>query len=452
MQATLAHIRAVALREGADPAVATTLLLRISTSVVPFVSVLIVVRFLSLEQQGFWYLFTSLLAMAGNAELGFGQILSRLCAIEWGRKAQGHEDSGVRLQNLFKVALVFGLLFGVLAAVATGAAGYYWISSRPAVAASHVDWKLTWWLSSIAGPLLIALSMVNSYFEGCQLVATVNVRRFVMSWAGLVGSAGVFVLGGNLLGFAGSRLLPFAIGAAMIGYQHRALIASLGDWWNARRLVSWGGDIWPLQWRYALSWSSGILINTLYVPVVFNYLGPADGGRFGLSMSILNFIFMTTTMLAGAKSPKLAMLFGQRKFAEMLQELRNMSLLTLLGFAGLAAGLLAVVAVLGSAGSHFAGRLLPLDLLAIGLVGVLGNAAFTLSSTFARSLRSEPFVVLSIVQGLLTVVLAPLATRRFGMGGTVWVYAVLWVAIGAWSTVIARSRWMAEVDPLEDAP
>ena len=46
-------------------------------------------------------------------------------------------------------------------------------------------------------------------------------------------------MGGNLLGFAGSRLLPFAVGVAMIGVQHRELISSLGDWWSAEKLVSW---------------------------------------------------------------------------------------------------------------------------------------------------------------------------------------------------------------------
>jgi len=437
------QLRAIAIKEGADPAVVTTFLVRVTTSFVPFISVLIVVRFLTVEQQGFWYLFTSLLAIAGNAELGFGQILSRLCAIEWGRRAEGHGDSAVRLQNLFKVSLVFGLTFGLVAAVGTGFAGYYWISTRPAVQSAHIDWKLTWWLSSVAGPLLIALSMVNSFFEGCQLIATVNVRRFVMSWAGLVGSAGVFLMGGNLLGFAGSRLLPFAVGVAMIGVQHRELISSLGDWWSAEKLVSWSGDIWPLQWRYALSWSSGILINALYVPVVFNYLGPADGGRFGLSMSILTFIFMTTTMLAGAKSPRLAMLFGQRKFAEMRHELKNMCLLTLATFVVLAMGLVAVVVALQSTHSNFANRLVPLPLIVLGLLGVLGNAVFTLSSTFARSLRGEPFVALSIVQGLLTLGLAFWATRSFGVAGTLLVYSSLWVAAGAWAVTIARSKWAA---------
>jgi O-antigen/teichoic acid export membrane protein len=441
MNASITRLRYLALKEGSDPAVFTTLLLRITTSFVPFISVLIAVRFLTLEEQGYWYLFGSILAMAGYAELGFGQILSRLTAIEWGKRAHGAEDSSVRIQNLFKVALTSGLIFGGIICVITSVAGYFWISTRPAVHVTQVHWRLAWWLSSIAGPLLIALSMVNSFFEGCQLVATVNVRRFVMSWAGLAGSIAVFVFGGHVLGFAGSRLLPLAVGIFMVFLQHKTLIASLGNWWTADRLVSWLGDIWPLQWRYALSWSAGILINALYVPVVFNYVGPEDSGRFGLSMNILNFVFMTTTMLAGAKSPKLAMLYGQRRFSEMRHELRNMALLTSLAYALLALGFLGAVVFLRSRNSAFSGRLIPFDLLLIGLVGVLGNSTFTLSSTFARSLNAEPFVTLSIVQGLLTIACLPWVTSHFGLGGAVCVYSVLWTASGLWSIVIARTKW-----------
>jgi len=442
MQASIAHIRAIVQKEGADPAVLTTFLLRVSTSVVPFISVLIVVRYLTLEQQGYWYLFSSILVMAGYAELGFGQILSRLTAIEWGKRLQGDVASDIRLRNLFKVALGFGLIFGLVTGLVTGTVGYWWIVTRPSVQQATVDWQLAWWLSAIAGPLLIALSMVNSFFEGCQFVATVNVRRFVMSWAGLAGSATVFILNGKLLGFAGSRLVPFAVGAAMIGLQHRDLLGSLDGWRTARKIVSWTRDIWPLQWRYALSWSAGILINALYVPVVFNYLGPAEGGRFGLSMSILNFIFMTTTMLTGAKSPKLAMFFGQRRFGEMRHELRNMTLLTLLGFILLSAGLLGVALFLGSTHSRFANRLISPYLLAIALLGVLGNAIFTVSSTFARSLNAEPFVTLSIVQGAVTAVLLPSVTKFFGIQGSLYVYSFLWLATGIWAVAIARNKWV----------
>ena len=64
--------------------------------------------------------------------------------------------------------------------------------------------------------------------------------------------------------------------------------------------ISWRNEVWPFQWKIAVSWLCDYFIFQLFTPVIFAFRGPAEAGRMGLSMNIvmqmsgLMLVWMTT--------------------------------------------------------------------------------------------------------------------------------------------------------------
>ena len=86
--------------------------------------------------------------------------------------------------------------------------------------------------------------------------------------AALVWGAGIYV---SAIGAAFSLLLP----AAYFGLRWRRFFAQFLTPPRHGR-VSWKHEIWPFQWRIAVSWMSGYFIFDLINPVAFYFCGPVD--------------------------------------------------------------------------------------------------------------------------------------------------------------------------------
>ena len=69
-----------------------------------------------------------------------------------------------------------------------------------------------------------------------------------------------------------------AAGLAFL-YSRRKLCLGLLRYPAGEQSVSWRNEIWPFQWKIAVSWICSYFSIQIFTPVLFAYRGPAEAGR-----------------------------------------------------------------------------------------------------------------------------------------------------------------------------
>ena len=72
--------------------------------------------------------------------------------------------------------------------------------------------------------------------------------------------------------------------------------------------LSWWGEIWPMQWRMAVSSGAAYFIFQLFNPVLFQYHGSVVAGQMGMTLTAANALLAGSMTLLHAKTPE----FGKR--------------------------------------------------------------------------------------------------------------------------------------------
>ena len=191
----------------------------------------------------------------------------------------------------------------------------------------------------------------------------------------------------------------------VFNYNHQPLEAETSK-------TNWSKDIFPLQWRIALSWISGYFIFNLFVPVAFRYFGPVEAGKLGIGITILNAVNTLSLSWAIAKQPVLTSYVarGER------QKLRSLSRLIMkqvvITNLALSTAVITGVFVASRFGYELVQRIASVDVLIWIAIGGVINNFIAAGAIYMRAHREEPMVMASV-------------------GGSVLTLAVIWMSNGA---------------------
>ena len=400
-----------------DSIVLSSGLARLVVTVTGPVTALLILRFLSLEEQGYWYTFLGLIVIVNYAELGMGQVIMQFAAHEWGVKDSSggvRSDNWNRLKSIFRTTLLVGLLTATAELLLALAIGYVVLSSR-GKSALDVQWLAPWIFVSIVAPLNIILAFLNSFLEGCQMIVASNLRRSFQSLAQVIAVLVVFSAGGKLWALGAGQLASFLIGLVAIGLTKGLFVKEMLTGFRRNTQVSWRREIWPLQWRYAAGWATGPLTYGLFNPLIFALAGPEAAGRFGFTFSIVSMLSAYSQMWTASRAAVFTRLNGGRRWSE-LKSLFERSVKHSVVTYGLAVGCLIVgLYIVNQRFPAVASRLLdPLSTLLLVAGG--GFALLTFFITyFVRSFKEEPFVRMAWINAVLVVILLP--------SGIIWFHA-----------------------------
>jgi hypothetical protein len=390
---------------GVDFHVATTLLMRGWTIIAGGVMVLAIPATLSPQQQGYYFTFASLLGLQVFFELGLNQVLTQITSKEMALRTPGAGvDEDVHLGRIRSTILmlrkwytVAAVLFFVSALLA-GAVLFQREGSLPAA-----EWVGPW-----LG--LAAFTAVNLYFspmlaitEGCGQVGQVARLRlrqsmvgFGCTWIGLYAGIGLWAI--PLNAFVAiiwtSRWLQ--------GKDH--VLRMFGDTRQGKKSqsIDWRREVFPFQWRIAVSWMSGYLMYQMFTPLVFVHLGAATAGQLGLTIAIFTAIQSMGVSWFNARIPAMTRCISQGKRQELNALFRATFVrATGLTLAGCVAVLLAVMAMHGLHLQH-ASRLTALSTMFAVAVGTVTNTAVYGAATYMRAHGKEPMLPVSVTAAVLT--------------------------------------------------
>ena len=188
-----------------------------------------------------------------------------------------------------------------------------------------------------------------------------------------------------------------------------------------------------------------LFIFQLFNPVLFATEGPIVAGQMGMTLAALNGVMSISMSWINTKVPVFSNLIALKDFKELDRVfavvVRQSSLIcgAALGF------LLLIVFTLKYFELQIGNRFLPFFPLILLCTATFVNQLISALATYLRCHKEEPFLVQSIVMGLLTAASTFILGHAFGLNGIVIGYSAL-VIIGSliWSLLIfykKRELW-----------
>lgn len=435
-------------RVGIDRAVGFAVLGRAWSALAGLVTLVLMTRCLSPEQQGYYVTFGSVLATAVFFELGLALVLMQFASheragLDWTAAGtlDGDPAAKRRLASLLQMsakwyAIIGAVFVGFLLPLGLGFFGRH--------GSAAMNWQAPWvWIICVSGASLALMSVV-AVLEGCGLIA--EIVRLQM-WQNIAGS---LLLWFALLHHWGLYAVPVTNTVSLVstllwlGLSQRRLVLDLFRTPVQGASVSWRNEIWPLQWKVALSCVSGYFVFQLFNPILFATHGAAAAGQMGLSITVLMTVGAVAMSWVATKAATFGALIVRREFAALdrlffpclWQSWGLVSVLAALVWAGDFA--------LHQAGLPLSRRFLsPLPLGLLALVTVF-NHGIGAEAIYLRAHKREPYMVLSLISASLVGLFALLLGKPFGATGMMLAYvciAPLSLSLATWIFVQKRREW-----------
>ncbi len=440
-------LRILVQRAGLDRAVLCGVLARIWGVVTGPVTLLLIASHFTAVVQGYYYTFGSLLALQVFAELGLGQVIIQFASHEWSRldldrrgRIIGEPDALSRLVSLGRVTFRWYGAAAVLAATLIGLVGYKFFSRSPDPA---VGWVAPWFALCLLTGINLYLVPVWSLLEGCNQVSHVYAFRLVQGVVMSVSLWGAIALGAGL--WAGP--VASALGLLCAGvYLARRYLAFLGSFFKPAtdEQMDWWREIWPMQWRIALSWLSGYFVFSLFTPVLFRYHGPIAAGQMGMTWTLVSALSGISSTWVLTKAPRFGLLIARKQYADLDRLFFRAAAASLALASAGAAAVWLVIYGLYALGHPLASRLLPPVPSALFLIATVLMQVSVPQSTYLRAHKREPFLGLSVVSGVMIGLSTWLLGRWYGATGMAAGYlavVALGVPTGTFIWYRCRAEW-----------
>ena len=435
---------------GLDRAIVFTVLARGWSSMAGVVTVVLIARILTPSEQGYYYTFYSLVALQIIFELGFSFVVVQMAAHErvhlrFGPDGavEGDTVAAARLASVLRISLKWYSVAGVLMLLGLLPAGFWFFTTHRHAA---VSWQLPWCLLALTSSAAFVIDPVFSFLEGCGYVADVARRRMAQAVLGSL------LAWGAMLGHLGlSAPAMVIVGQVVVGAYYlfaspmRRLLERLLAIEVGANAIRWRTEIWPFQWRIAISWLCGYFIFSIFSPVLFAFRGPVEAGRMGMSLGIVTSLQGVTFAWMNTKASPFGALIAQRDFPTLDRVFfRTLWQSTLL----LASGSVALFAVVLASGRwfpRFAARLLDPPPFLCLLLAVLLMHVVICEAIYLRAHKREPYLGLSILTAVLVASSTVLCARLWGAGAVAASYlafgGALNLALATFIFVRKRREW-----------
>lgn len=438
---------------GLDRAVVFTLLARGWSSVAGLVSLTLITRFLTRAEQGYYYTFYSLVALQIVFELGFSVVILQTASHEAAHlhlaedgTVTGPEHHHGRLASVLQKAVRWYTIAGIAMAVILYPLGHHFfrLQDMKQPNGNPVAWGVAWLAVVVATTCTFQIDPLFSFLEGCGYVSNVVRTRLFQA---VLGS----LLGWIALATHHGLLAPACIiaGQAIAGglfvYGKRGLLIGLLRHTARAFRIDWATEVWPFQWRIAISWLCGYFTMQLFNPILLNYRGPVEAGQMGMSMNICGTLSAMAIAWMSTKAQPLGRLISLKDYKTLDRTFFRALIqsTTAASFAFLAVWF--IVVYLDHHHNALALRLLPPVPLALLFAGHAFNVVVFAEALYLRAHKQEKFMTNSILGALWMAPTAFFLGRSLGAYGIAvcyfWGSVVIGLGYGTYTFLRYRKLW-----------
>lgn len=411
---------------GLDRAIAYTVLARIWSAAAGVITVLMITRFLTPDEQGYYYTFFSLFALQIVFELGFCFVILQCAAHERAELeidstglVTGNPVAHARLASVLQQAVRWYSRAALLMVVTILPAGLCFFATQQR-GGTEVAWATPWCLLILATALTFQMDPICAFVEGCGFVSQMAKMRVwqavlasLLAWTAMLTRHGLYA---PALLICGNAFMQFWF----LSRPHlRRLLIGLFRFKIGVNSVKWRQEIWPFQWRIAITWISTYLIFQLLNPVLFAFQGPVAAGRIGMSLSIASSIGAVGLAWMSTKASPFGAMVARRETKKLdglfFRTLWQSTALTV----SIAAAFLLCLIVVGGIFPKLAMRMLSPSVFALLLLTTVLNHVVSSEALYLRAHKREPLVLQTVVVAVILSFFTVLSTRMWGVGGVV---------------------------------
>ncbi len=429
----LSRVRSVLNRIGIDPAVRNTLLGRGWFAFSGLISIFLLAHFLSRAEQGYYFTFSSVVGLQVFFELGLSSVILQFASHERAHlmvnadgTLSGDAVHKSRLASLLRSSLIWYVVCAVLLVLLLLPGGYAFFVMH----STHnlgINWRLPWcWIVIMTGGWL-AITPMLALIEGCGFVREIAGLQLRYSLVGSILFWLALVAHWHLYTAPITNTVSLVYGMAWIWRKYRVMLVDLlrTPISHVSGTIGWRAEVWPLQWKIAASWGSGYLVFSTFTPILFAERGSIASGRMGLSLTVMSAISAIALAWVSTKAAPFGSLVAVRNWKELDKIFFPSMIYSTLALALLGTMVFAGTMLLGAFHVALASRMLPpLPLLLLILTTLINQPLFA-AAIYLRAHKEEPFIWLSIVNGLAVTTCTLLVARKYGSLGIMTGYLVI---------------------------
>lgn len=452
MSNILKLIKLIARKVGMDGAIAYSSAARIFQAFSGVISIFFIATFLSGEEQGFFYTFGSILAIQIFFELGFTGIMTQYVAHEVVHLQinesfiyEGESKYKSRLAYLIRFCIKWYTVVAVLFLFVVVTVGFIYFIRFDKTGGS-VNWQGPWLLLSFSTAVKLFQSPFTAIYTGLGKVKEMNEIMFYQQLIIPITQWILFACGVKLYVVGVSSLLGVIVWCFFVCQKElwRILYELLKE--KVTETISYVKEIFPYQWKIALSWISGYFIFQLFNPVLFATEGAVVAGQMGMTNTVLSAIASLALTWQNTKIPVYSGLIEMKRFSELdslfnktLKQMILVCLSILVFFCLFYWGI--KITELEIHGNLLYMRFLDFVPMLFMIIPLIVNQFVSSWATYLRCHKQEPFLVNSIVVGFLCCISTFGLGKLFGLYGVTIGYCsiTLFVAL-PWSYAIFRRK------------
>jgi len=409
---------------------------RLAYLTVGLLTVFMISTKVSLHEQGLYYLFSSLIALQIFADLGLSYCVMlfnshTMAKLKWKNNnfIAGDEIAINKLSAAFKFSLRWSGATGICFFIVLLFLGYVLTQGIYIEGFS----LLTVWIGMVSiAALNIPLSMTLSFIEGCSKVYEISIIRMSQVMASGTTLIIFLYLDYGVKSLLASLLVNFIIGIIFIAKYHLVFLKVLviNNSTNTKENFNWKAEIFPFQFKIAISWICGYVMFQSITPIVFHIDGPEMAGKVGMSMQIVSAINGTAALVLTSRSSDYGTLIAKGLINDF-----NAIYYKLFLFSSIFLIILIIIASGSYLFIHFnypiyTLRLVETTSLIILCICCTSTHIVTSMAVYFRSYKKDPFYVISIAQAL-SLALSILILHKFvGSGSSIIAYLISTTFIG----------------------
>ncbi len=428
-----------------DRSIVFTILTRLIQSIGTVITLLLVTSQLSPNEQGYFYTFSSILAIQVFLDFGLTSIVVQYIAYEaahlsWSKsELVGDVFHRSRLASIVQLSIKWVLVLSVVLFIVLFIAGKLFFSRFNAELS--IQWQVPWLLLSIGTCFLLLINLFIAIVEGLGKVKeAARIRLFQQ----LINSISI-----ALLLAAGLKLFSAGL-ALLITSTFLFLFLFTSDYWKTFKMlwhlpvtsrISYKKEIFPFQYKIGLGNISSLLIYQLFSPVLFATQGAVLAGQMGATQTCLNGIFAISLSWFSTKTVLFSNLVSTQKFKELNAYYRTT---LFVAFMICLAGILLFVALVVMLKTYYpiyGNRFLPLFPLILFSLAQLTSTIGNAQAYYLRSFKQDPFFIPSILMGLFSGIATVVISKHYSITEMSMAYFGINAIIGfLWGCVIFRNK------------
>jgi O-antigen/teichoic acid export membrane protein len=366
------------------------------------VTIIMMPLFMSSVDQGYYYTFASLIGIQMLFELGLGQVIMQLVSHDMAHlkyiENKILEGSVARINNLTELLKLLKYWYigaAILFALLAGFGGAAFLASNGEI--NLDDWIFPWLILIIATAINLSFIPSLSFLEGCGQIGQVAQMRLTQS---IIGSVLLWVMLFMGMGLWAACMMPLS--ACIYTAFWLRKFNGVHKWLTGRKInsnnknLNWFRDIFPFQWRIALSSLSGYFIFYAFTPIIFSKSGAEAAGKFGIAMAIFNALGSVGSSWAHAKTPLMSMHISKGERHELNRVfdsvLKSSIIFTFISAFSIVIG----VKIMNMIGLLYSNRISDVEILiCLAVVSVANSVIFSVAA-YMRAHKEEPLLLLSV--------------------------------------------------------